>query len=136
MSDINRNSQDVGKYKVVSNEMLGYAFFFDDEGKIIGSPEYKILEPNVVCTTHYCVYKTFDNINEAESLISYLYSKLIRFVTAFTLTGTTTSKAEFWRFVPAPGSFDHIFTDEELYKAFNLPQKYIEVIESVIKERK
>lgn len=25
---------------------------------------------------------------------------------------------------------------EELYKAFNLPQKYIDVIESVIKERK
>ena len=43
-----------------------------------------------------------------------------------------------FRFVPAPpsGKFDHIYTDTELYKAFNLPQKYIEVIESVIKERK
>lgn len=34
------------------------------------------------------------------------------------------------------GKFDHIYTDEELYKAFNLPQKYIDVIEAVIKERK
>ena len=44
----------------------------------------------------------------------------------------------YWRFVPAPpsGKFDHIYTDEELYKAFNLPQKYIDVIETVIKERK
>ena len=43
-----------------------------------------------------------------------------------------------FRFVPAPpsGKFDHIYTDEELYKAFNLPQKYIDVIEAVIKERK
>lgn len=43
-----------------------------------------------------------------------------------------------FRFVPAPpsGKFDHIYTDAELYKAFNLPQKYIDVIEAVIKERK
>lgn len=43
-----------------------------------------------------------------------------------------------FKFVPAPpsGKFDHIYTDEELYKEFNLPQKYIDVIESVIKERK
>ena len=44
----------------------------------------------------------------------------------------------YWRFVPAPpsGKFDHIYTDAELYEAFNLPQKYIDVIEAVIKERK
>lgn len=35
-----------------------------------------------------------------------------------------------------PGKFDHIYTDEELYKTWNLPQKYIDVIEAVIKERK
>ena len=46
--------------------------------------------------------------------------------------------SNYFRFVPAPpsGKFDHIYTDEELYKAFNLPQKYIDIIESVIKERK
>ena len=54
---------------------------------------------------------------------------------------------DYFRFVPAPtvldadgnrvpGKFDHIYTDEELYKTFNLPQEYIDVIEAVIKERK
>ena len=33
------------------------------------------------------------------------------------------------------GKFDHIYTDEELYKTFNLPQKYIDIIETVVKER-
>lgn len=53
----------------------------------------------------------------------------------------------YFRFVPSPmvldeqgnrvpGKFDHIYTDEELYKTWNLPQKYIDVIEAVIKERK
>ena len=52
------------------------------------------------------------------------------------LTGILTNHC--WRFVPAPPSekFDHIYTDQELYDAFNLPQKYRDVIEAVIKERK
>ena len=43
---------------------------------------------------------------------------------------------EFWRFVPDPGSFDHIFTDKELYEKYNLTDEEIGIIESVIKERK
>lgn len=43
---------------------------------------------------------------------------------------------EAWRFVPDPGAFDHIFTDDELYKKYNLTQDEIDLIESVIKERK
>ena len=51
-----------------------------------------------------------------------------------------------FRFVPSPmildnsgnrirGEFDHIYTDDELYKTWSIPQKYIEVIEAVVKER-
>lgn len=134
--DIGSNHADIYKFKVISNEMLGYAFFFDKEGRILGSPDYKVLEPGVVCSSHYCVYRTFDNRAEAGSLISYLNTKLIRFITALTLTGTTTSKDEFWRFVPDPGAFDHIFTDAELYKKYGLTPEEINIIESVIKERK
>jgi len=38
--------------------------------------------------------------------------------------------------VPPTGDFDHIYTDEELYNYYKLPQKYREVIEAVIKDRK
>lgn len=80
-----------------------------------------------------------DSKAECESFISWLNCKLTRFFVAINptkLTGIITN--DNFRFVPAPpsGKFDHIYTDEELYKAFNLPQKYIDVIESVIKERK
>ena len=82
---------------------------------------------------------SFDSKAECESFISWLNCKLTRFFVAINptkLTGIITN--DNFRFVPAPpsGKFDHIYTDEELYKAFNLPQKYIDVIESVIKERK
>ena len=33
-------------------------------------------------------------------------------------------------------AFDHIFTDQELYEEYNLTDEEINIIESVIKERK
>lgn len=80
-----------------------------------------------------------DNKSECESFVSWLNCKFTRFFVAINiskLTGILTDDC--FRFVPAPpsGKFDHIYTDEELYKAFNLPQKYIDVIEAVVKERK
>lgn len=80
-----------------------------------------------------------DTIHECESFMSWIDCKFTRFFLVpniSRLTGLMTDDC--FRFVPAPpsGKFDHIYTDEELYKAFNLPQKYIDVIEAVIKERK
>lgn len=85
-----------------------------------------------------CIFSS-DNIEECKSFISWLNCKFTRFFVAINiskLTGILTDDC--FRFVPAPpsGKFDHIYTDEELYKAFNLPQKYIDVIELIIKERK
>ena len=85
-----------------------------------------------------CIFSS-DNRAECESFISWLNTKFTRFFVACNiskLTGILTK--DYFRFVPAPpsGKFDHIYTDQELYEAFNLPQKYIDIIESVIKERK
>ena len=72
-----------------------------------------------------------DSKRECESFISYLYTKIVRFLISCAIGSYKAwNKSETFRFVPAPpsGKFDHIYTDEELYKAFNLPQKYIDVI--------
>lgn len=76
---------------------------------------------------------------ECESFVSWLNCKFTRF---FVMIGLSRRDVQFdnygFRFVPAPpsGKFDHIYTDAELYRDFHLPQKYIDVIEAVIKERK
>jgi hypothetical protein len=94
-----------------------------------------------------CTFSS-NNKEECESFVSWLNTKFTRFFVAINiskLTGILTD--DYFRFVPAPtvldsngnrvpGKFDHVYTDQELYKTFNLPQKYIDVIESVIKERK
>ena len=79
-----------------------------------------------------------DNIDECKSFYTWINSKFTRFFILINISSLTILNDNTIRFVQAPptGKFDHIYTDEELYKAFNLPQKYIDVIESVIKERK
>lgn len=81
---------------------------------------------------------TSDSIDECKSFYTWINSKFTRFFILINISSLTILNDNTFRFVPAPptGKFDHIYTDEELYKAFNLPQKYIDVIESVIKERK
>lgn len=62
-------------------------------------------------------------------------TKLVKFLMLSGRVGTmigTVAK----RFVPDPCAFDHIFTDQELYEKYQLTDEEINIIESVIKERK
>jgi len=66
------------------------------------------------------------------------YTRFVRFLLSLSLCGLTgiATSNEWWRFVPAPEAFDHIFTDQELYEKYQLTDEEINIIESVIKEQK
>ena len=127
------NQLDVDKYKIVTSAT--YGFPFDKQNMAVGTEKINILKPKQVPRNPSVVLKCFNTEQEALSMRSYIYSKLISFLFVVGVTGTSFVK-EFWRFVPDPGTFDHIFTDEELYKKYNLTPEEINIIESVIKERK
>lgn len=87
-----------------------------------------------------------DSLEECESYVSYITTKLVRFLILINFNKQTLFDRNTFRFVPSPmildnsgnricGEFDHIYTDDELYKTWQIPQKYIEVIEAVVKER-
>lgn len=80
----------------------------------------------------------FDSASEGYSFQSWIYTKFVRFGVSNSLCGLTgiATSDNWWRFVPDPGKFDHIFTDKELYEKYNLTDEEINIIESVIKERK
>lgn len=134
------------RWKVALNTQVIYwgsaeaKWFFSPEGKTIVLSEPKIFdscngEKLTVGAAKY-VFSS-DNICEISNFCSYINTKLVRFLVLIgneVLTGVTNK--EFWRFVPDPGPFDHIFTDDELYKKYNLTKEEINIIESVIKERK
>lgn len=78
-----------------------------------------------------------DNRHVCASMQSWINTKFVRFLVYGRLCGMSPviSDATF-AMVPDPGKFDHIFTDQELYKKYNLTDEEINIIESVIKERK
>lgn len=89
-------------------------------------------------TASICTFAS-NSKQECEYFVSWLNTKFTRFFVAINISKLTgIIDDDHFRFVPAPpsGKFDHIYTDDELYKAFNLPQKYIDVIEAIVKERK
>lgn len=130
------------KYEVWTNtQPSGYDWYATDK------PRYLLCPSRIIkrCEGERClveaskpVFET-DSLLECQSFMAWINTKFTRFFlmpNISRLTGILTDDC--FRFVPTPpsGKFNHIYTDEELYKAFNLPQKYIDVIESVIKERK
>lgn len=81
---------------------------------------------------------TSDSIEECKSFISYIETKLVRFMLLMNVSKLNSIMTNhYWRFVPAVpnGKYDHIFTDKEIYEYFNIPQEFITVIEAVIRAR-
>lgn len=76
-----------------------------------------------------------DSFNECESFISYIDTKFVRFLILLRYARNSVNNSFSWEFVPKETKFDHIFTDDELYKKYNLSEDEINIIESVIKER-
>lgn len=79
-----------------------------------------------------------DNYSECESFISWLNTRFVRFFVGINpskLTGIICNDT--FRFVSKNKEFkwDHIYTDKELYEYYELPERYISVIESIVKDR-
>lgn len=123
------------EYIVLMQGMAGNCYY-DNTGMTLGINVSYIDKNNVGYSSDYDILYYASSLDEAKSFDSYLSSKLLRFITQTSLAGQRLNNSEFWRFVPDPGAFDHIFTDEELYKKYNLTDDEIKLIESVIKERK
>ena len=78
---------------------------------------------------------TSNNKNEIDSFCSWINTKLIRFLIMINIGSLTMMNERGWRFVPDPGSFNHTFTDEELYTRYGITPEEIKIINSLIKER-
>lgn len=99
-------------------------------------PNYKMITANKDNSSDTSInIFTTNSLDKAESFVSWAYTKFVRFLLLINIGSLTIMNQRGWRFVPDPGPFDHIFTDEELYKKYNLTPEEINIIESVIKVR-
>ena len=124
----------IDKWKCICSIMPGSVSQFDQNGQVLGMIKISIIGPNQVPKGSFPVLKYFDSKKECYSFVSYCNTRLISFLFYLGVCGITLTK-EFFRFIPDPVKYDHIFTDEELYEKYGLTQDEINIIESVIKKR-
>lgn len=120
----------IDKFKVIT----GYKFQYCKDNKsnmqnVINKP--KILNRMECCTQTYNVIGVFNSYEGAISYESYLKTRFTRFLIYMALSGQNITKKCF-AFVPVQ-DFTHLWTDEMLYKKYNLSQEEIYYIESTIK---
>lgn len=130
--EVKRNTQWVGKYKVIfSKATCEHAGTPDKNGKYRVFSTMRVLTPNEICTQSYLVGGVFDTLMEAEFYLGYLKTKFVRGLILPTLTSQDLS-ADRFLFVPLQ-DFSKPWTDEELYMKYNLTDEEIQFIESMIK---
>lgn len=121
--DINQNL--INKYKVLLPKAIGEGSFNDILKPFIANP-------NSCCTETYLIINSFDTELEAKNLITYIETKFFRFLLFLIKNTHNTSKDKF-RFIPIQ-NWDEEWTDEKLYKKYNLNQEEIKFIEEMIKD--
>lgn len=96
---------------------------------ILGGPFYS--EPGSACTETYVAIGPYNSKIECENVIKYIKTRFFRFlVLLLKVTQDATSKV--YQFVPIQ-DFSQEWTDEKLYKKYNLTKNEIAFIESMIR---
>ena len=126
-SKVSANKQSVYKPKV----LISYAY--GERGSfpylVIGKPF--IGEVNSCCSETYLMIGPFDTTNECENVMSYIRTKFFRFLVLLR-KNTQHATSKVYQFVPLQ-DFSHPWTDEMLYKKYNLTEDEIAFIESMIR---
>lgn len=134
----------IGKYKVlVSKTSAEHAGEPDKNGQFgVLTSSVRVMHPDEICTHSYFVMGKFDEVTSAENLLSYLKTKMVRFLVLQSMTSINVSKSVF-QFVPlqdfTPESdIDWTKTipeiDQQLYAKYGLDEKEIAFIDEKVKE--
>lgn len=125
--EITQNLQWVDMYKIFISEAYGAGEDFPHQ--IINKPF--IGEPGTCCTETYIVIGPYKNKVEAENVISYIKTRFFRFLVLLK-KNTQHATSKVYSFVPLQ-DFSEPWTDEKLYKKYNLTAEEIAFIESMIR---
>lgn len=119
------NKDWVTKHKVILPRAIGTG----DSRIDVFKPIYA--EPNSCCSETYIVVGCYDTKQECENVISYIKTKFFHFLVTLQ-KNTMMAPKNVYSFVPMQ-DFSKPWTDDELYKKYNLSQEEIDFIESMIR---
>lgn len=127
VGEVSQNKEWVNKIKVC----ISYAY--GERGEfpyfVIGKPF--IIEPGAVCTETYLVVGVFDVDVEARNMISYMQTKLFRFL-VLQKKNTQHATKNVYALVPEQ-SYKEPWSDKRLYEEYGLTDEEINFVESTIR---
>jgi site-specific DNA-methyltransferase (adenine-specific) len=126
---ITQNENWIDQYKVMIAKAYGERGDFPY--LMLGKPF--VAEKGSCCTETYLVIGPFGNRIICENVISYIKTKLFRFL-VLQKKNTQNAAKGVYEFVPLQ-DFSKPWTDEELYKKYGLAEEEIAFIESMIRPR-
>ncbi len=130
-NEINDRDNILDKYKVVTTRAMSGGHKPSSDGDYAILSSLSIIDPGEAFSETYLCIGDFDERGHAENLLTYANTKLFRFLLLQALTSINITKEKFL-FVPQQ-DFSKPWTDEELYKKYDLNQEEIDFIESMIK---
>lgn len=127
--DITKNIDTILKWKVVTSRSTSVPE--EDNGQVLRMSQTFIVEPNAIVTESYIIIDIFESEKEAINCMSYVHTKFFRLLCQATIVSPDVSMRTF-KLVPLQ-DFSHPWTDEQLYKKYNLTDEEINFIESMIR---
>lgn len=140
---ISKGIELIDKYKVLLSQTIpGKAGETGKDGKHpVFASTLKVINKNEVCTHSYIVIGNYNNENEANNLLKYLKTKMVRFLTYLSVTSIHLTQNNF-KFVPLQDFTDNSDIkwstsieeiDKQLYRKYDLTNEEIDFINSTIK---
>ena len=124
---IKKNTHLIDRYKVLIPRAGSGSDAFPHS--ILGKPF--ISEPNSACTETYIVLGNYDTSVECYNLCTYVSTRFFRFFVLL-IKSTQDATSKVYTFVPIQ-DFSESWTDEKLYKKYDLTSEEIAFIESMIR---
>lgn len=133
-SEVEKNAEGIDKYKVICGRLVpsnGELDVKPGEGyRVMTNPQ--LLLPGEINTETYITLGIFDTEEEAINFQNYIREKLPRFLLRQAVSSVNINR-EVFKFVPHL-DFHIAWTDEMLYKKYNLTEEEIQVVESTIRD--
>ena len=130
--DVSTNSDIINEWKVVmSKTSAEHAGQADKEGRKKVVSRIEVLGKQHICSESYLLIGHMKTKESADNLVEYIKTRFFRFLLSSVLLTQNIAKDKF-QFIPQQ-DFNIRWTDEELYKKYNLTDDEIAFIESMIR---
>ncbi len=129
-ADVTKSSDLIDKYKVVVSKAAG-----GSKGKrrsTIPTSVIFILKPNEVCSETYSIINSFNSLAEAERFEAFLKTDFARYFVGLRKITQNLSR-DTWKWVPLLDG-KKLWTDESLFKLFNMSKKEQDHIKKKVQE--